>query len=432
MTERPLRLLYYVESLGLGGANQTTLTVAREMKRRGHHVLFASDDGPLQTLLDEAGIEHLRIRTRVRHPSRAAARILARRAVADDVDLLLPNGFDCTLDAVLAGLHARRPLFPTYGGMTVLPYPHPRLPRVNLFSEELLADLVQRHGWNRRGTYNLIARIDAERFHPGVSGDALRREWGLEGNGPVLATVCRHDALKLGGVRTLLDAALDLRAAVPGIRILLVGDGSGHDTVRRRVDEIHSHAGDAFVHLPGSSRRTPEVFALADLVVANGARSALEGMACGRAVLSVGPNGYCGAFTPESIAGFRRFNFDKGRLADNPLASTANLVRDVKRLLGEADLLARLERFSIDYAREHLTIQGAASRYEAAYREAIADPPLPALAMRIHWWATVARYYRHRLLRRASAGRNAPDALAPPPPGVDPEWERGRLEAFAP
>jgi hypothetical protein len=41
-TGRRLRLLYYVECLGVGGAFQTTVTVAREMKRRGHEVVFLS------------------------------------------------------------------------------------------------------------------------------------------------------------------------------------------------------------------------------------------------------------------------------------------------------------------------------------------------------------------------------------------------------
>jgi hypothetical protein len=61
------------------------------------------------------------------------------------------------LDAVPAGLLTNRPVLPTYGGMFNLPYPHPRLPIVNAFNFELIADLVETYGWPRETLRNMIA-----------------------------------------------------------------------------------------------------------------------------------------------------------------------------------------------------------------------------------------------------------------------------------
>lgn len=432
MSRRPLRLLYFVDSLGLGGANQTTVTVARQMKANGHEVWFASEGGPLGDLLRQSGIPHVAVRTRVRHPSPAAVRALVGTIRAERIDLLCPNGFDCTLDAVAAAVLTGCPALPTYGGMVSPPYPHPWLPRVNVFSQELAADLARRHGW-RPGTFrNLIARIDGTRFHAGVSGGGLRAELGLGAAEPVLLMVCRQDDMKIAGVMTLLDAAPEIHQRCPAARIVLLGDGRRRPDVLSRVEEIHARAGSAFILAPGSSRRTPEAFAMADVVIANGARSALEGMACARPVISVGPNGFGGVFTPRSIESFRRFNFDKGRLVPNPVGARENLVGAVVRLLQDEPLRRRIGEFSLDYAGRHLVIQSAAAEYERVYAETVADPwggatGRPRVAA--NWAATVARYYLHRVTKRLRPTPGSPgDRLGPPPPGVDPDWRSGLLE----
>jgi glycosyltransferase involved in cell wall biosynthesis len=427
----PLSLLYYVEDLGVGGSVQTTVTVAREMKRRGHAVVFVSEDGPLRERLEEVGIEHRRVDTAVRHPYWPTTRLLARLVRRHRVDLLCPNGFDCTLDTVPAGLWTGTPVVPTYGGMYNLPYPHPRLPVVNLFSHEQIADLVESYGWPREICRNVIARIDAERFSEQVDGGALRAELGLSDEHRVLVTICRHDRLKLDGVLSLLGAAARIRRRVPAARLVLFGDGNAHDQVLARIEEVHREVGEPFVIAPGNTHRTPEAFAMADVVIANGARSALEGMACGRAVVSVGPNGFCGALTARSIAGFRRFNFDKGRLAGNPIAGADDLVACLARLVEDDALRAELERFSAAYARENLLIQSAAPEYERLYDEGLSlgwGGSAGRLRHAANWALVTARYLAYLARRRFgpdSPNRRLPSDLAPPPASVDPDWRVG-------
>jgi glycosyltransferase involved in cell wall biosynthesis len=346
-----------------------------------------------------------------------------------DITVLCPNGFDCTLDAVPAGLLTGCPVIPTYGGMFNLPYPHPRLPLVNVFSDELMVDLIERFGWKRGEFRHLIARIDQERFSPGVSGAALRAELGIPEGAKVLVMICRHDELKRDGVMTLLDAAEGIHGGAPDARIVLLGDGNAHAEILARIEAIHARAGSRFILAPGSSQRTAEAFAMSDLVVATGARSALEGMACARPVLSVGPNGFCGVLSPETIEGFRRFNFDKGRLAGNPLASRQILVDCLLRLLTDDALRREVGRFSESYAREHLLIQTAAPAYQAMYMEALEKWPsgrLARLGLFAGWVGTVLRFLAYRLKRRFGLiSAPPPEEVAPPPASLDPEWRVG-------
>jgi hypothetical protein len=169
---------------------------------------------------------------------------------------------------------------------------------------------------------------------------------------------------------------------------------------------------------------------MTDLIIANGARSGLEGMACGKPVISVGPNGFCGVFHPDSIAGFRRFNFDKGRLSGNPIGDVDNLAAAAARILSDEPLRRRLGEFSLEYARKHLVIQSAAAEYEKLYREALSQPSR-RWKVAYKWSSSVARYYGYRLGKRF---RRPPVAaayrLAPPPEGLDPDWRSGMLEAW--
>ncbi len=71
----------------------------------------------------------------------------------------------------------------------------------------------------------------ATRFHAGVSGDAVRAEFGLAG--PLVGLVANIRGSK--GHQFFLEAAPRVLAERPDTRFLIVGDGVGFDDVRRRV-----------------------------------------------------------------------------------------------------------------------------------------------------------------------------------------------------
>lgn len=430
MTQRPLRLLYLVESLGRGGANQTTLTVAVEMKRRGHFVVFCSEGGPLRHQLEDEGIPHVEVRTAGRHPSVSLARHLAATIRTQHIDLVCPNGFDCTLSAVPAALLTGRPVFPTYGGMFVPPYPHPWLPVVNVFAQEFVESFVGSHGWDRRECRNIVARVDGRRFHPGVSGEALRAELGLAADQPAVVVVCRLDRLKMRGAEVVLEAAPQVHRAHPGVKVVVFGEGSGLAEMQARAGALNGAAGTDFVLLPGATSRTPEAFALADLVIGNGARSTIEAMACGKPVVSVGANGFCGVITPRSVESFRRFNFYKGSFRENPYGEASHLADTVSRLLRSPALRGDLGAFGREYACQHLLVEGGCEEYERSYREAIACGGRLRTRVKVawRWMGAAAGFGWHRLAARLSPARRAwRDRPVDPPAGLDPDWQSGLL-----
>ena len=102
--------------------------------------------------------------------------------------------------------------------------------------------------------------LDTARFHPDVSGAAVRRELRLAG--PVIGLVANIRGSK--GHAYFLAAARAVLAERPDARFLIVGDGIGFDDVQRRVKEMGlEHR----VLMTGFRRDVPEVMAALDVLV---------------------------------------------------------------------------------------------------------------------------------------------------------------------
>ena len=102
--------------------------------------------------------------------------------------------------------------------------------------------------------------IDPARFHPGVSGRAVREELGVRGRAVGLVANIRGSK----GHRFFLDAARAVLRDAPDTRFLIVGDGIGAADIRRLVREMGL---DAHVIMTGFRRDIPEVMAALDVLV---------------------------------------------------------------------------------------------------------------------------------------------------------------------
>ena len=364
---RRLRILFYVDGLDIGGANQSTITTALALKRRGHEVFYASEDGPLRGKLEEAGIPHIRVNTKVDHPNLAAARRLAGVLDREGIEVVCPNGWDCLMDALLATIPRGIPVVPTFP--SVYPrYAHPRVPRAIVYSGEYRDALIRRYGWKPDSLEIFINRIDTDRFRPGLDGAAFRRRWGVAEGAPVVLMACRLDTMKIDGVRFFLDAIPMLAKRVPGVRIFLAGDGEWRDEVAGRVEALNGGSMSPLVLQTGRVHEMEMAFSAADVVVGNGARSGLEGLACGKPVVSVGPSGLAGAFTPENIEDFAYYNFDKGRVFDGSTRKDPEaLAETVASLLGDEKRRRELGQFGREFVVRRLGIEAGLARLEEIY-----------------------------------------------------------------
>jgi len=142
-----------------------------------------------------------------------------------------------------------------------------RLARRVITSGEAAGRVVAAAGVPAEHIVAIPPGIDTARFHPGVSGDAVRRELGLDA-APVVGLVANIRGSK--GHNVFLEAAQTVLTARPAARFLIVGDGIGFEEVKGRVNAMGLAAA---VSMTGFRRDIPEVMAALDVLVLPSIRS---------------------------------------------------------------------------------------------------------------------------------------------------------------
>ena len=203
----------------------------------------------------------------------------------------------------------------------------------------------------------ISAGVDSARFHPGVSGKAVRDELGL-GAAPVVGLVANVRGSK--GHNVFLDAARAVLAVAPETRFLIVGDGVGFDEVRSRVRQLGL---DARVRLTGFRRDIPEVMAALDVLALPSIRSEAipqvipQALAVGTPVVASTVGG-----SPELIR-----DGENGRLV--PPADPAALADAILELLREPERARAMARAGQVMVQARYTIDATMARTTAVYRE---------------------------------------------------------------
>ena len=211
-------------------------------------------------------------------------------------------------------------------------------------------------------THVIVNGVDGERVRAlGARGDFTRAGLGLRADAPVLLTVARFDPIK--GLDLLLRAVPFLAARVPGVQLLVVGDGPLRERLRALAREVG--AGDHVV-FAGAIPDAARVLPLGDLYVSASRGEGLplallEAMAAGLAVVATAVPGHTDV-VEDGVTGALVPADDPEALA----AAAAALVLDRPRRqsMGRAGRARVAERFD----RAHMVARIALLYREAANR----------------------------------------------------------------
>lgn len=271
-----MRIVYFVNSLDIGGSERVTMRTAEGMRLRGHDVRLWTGFAP-GPLAAECAPE-LQVRGLSEQPDTLKRRYVELwrelRAFRSDVyHGVLGCGLYGAAVARLAGVPA---VFTSYGstwlpGQTISARDRLKTRFLARFcdvchckSGGVVETYRDRYGLPPHKLVMVPNFLQVSRFpyrDAAVRAD-VRAELGLAADAPVCITVARVDGLK--GHDDLLHAARTVAGQRPDARFLIVGDGSYRPEAQRLVDELG--LGEQ-VLLVGARRDVPRLLGGADLFV---------------------------------------------------------------------------------------------------------------------------------------------------------------------
>ncbi len=141
--------------------------------------------------------------------------------------------------------------------------------------------------------------IDLTFFYPRPSNKNEYKNWGLSPEGNIITIISRFDDGKERPIIQLLQCAQVLANSLHGLHLFVVGDGSRFSQIKLLVNQIQAEAQNLSIHLVGRQNDVRPFIDIADLCLACD-RTAMEAMACRRAVFAMNGCGFAGAIDTEN------------------------------------------------------------------------------------------------------------------------------------
>jgi len=300
-------IMYIIDSLRIGGAEELLLTVAKKTDRQKYNisVVCLFDEGPLANEIRTTGVkvEFLRMRSRYDLPTFIK---LVRLIRNEDIKIVHTHLFDSNFFGRMAAKLAGVPVI-VATEHNVYSWKKRRhifvdrlmarfTDRIIAVSEAVKAWTVKHENIDLEKFVTIYNGIDVSRFALPINVDEKKKELRLDPRFPVIGTVGTLTEQK--GHKYLLEALAKVTEVIPDVKLLIVGDGH----LRTELEELSAEFGvGENVIFCGCRRDIPEILAILDLFVLSSLGEGLslvtlEAQVCGKPVVASNVDGI-----PEAV-----------------------------------------------------------------------------------------------------------------------------------
>ena len=364
---------HVIHALGVGGAEVLVDQMVRRMSNEFRCVVAVLDEiGDIGERLQQNGItvEHLH-----RQPGidRGCARRLQEFADREEVQIL--HAHQCTpfFQAMLSrGITGRRPVVFTEHGRHFPDTPSRKRAIVNrllLRSCDRLVGcgaavrqaLIDNEGLPASRVEVIYNGVDLKAIGKPTFGarERIREEFGIAPTDFVAVLVARLHELK--DHQTALRAVDQARRSIPGLRLLLAGDGDQRAAIERTISE---RGLDQTVILAGTRKDVPDLLAASDVFLMSSISegiplTVIEAMAARLPVVSTAVGGLP-EIIQHGVTGLLAGSGDDGALAES-----------LTRIAQNADLRQQLIDNAATRAVERFSLDGMLNSYRKVYRDVL-------------------------------------------------------------
>jgi glycosyltransferase involved in cell wall biosynthesis len=306
-------LLQVVPELETGGAEQTTIDIARAVVAAGGRALVASRGGRMAPRLKEAGGELFAMPAQSKNPLVIIGNAvrLSRLIREQNVSIIHARSRAPAVSALIAARATGIPYLATYHGVYRAKSAIKRLYNsVMTRGEVVIANseftrerVIAEHNIDPDKVIAINRGVDLERFDPAaVSPErvaTLAAGWKIAPGDRRVKILLAGRLTRWKGQKLLIDAAVRLKAeGREDFLILLAGDDQGRGSYRSELDTAIRRAGlDDAVRIVGHCNDMPAAYLVADVACAPSldpepfGRTAVEPQLMGRPVLAADHGG---------------------------------------------------------------------------------------------------------------------------------------------
>ncbi len=312
-----MKILMALNGLDIGGAETHVVELSKEIMRRGHQVIMVSSGGVYQKEVEDAGITHYTVKL----TSRSFGDISkSKKHLREIIEKEKPD---------IVHAHARIPGF-------LLDAVHKESGKAFVFvttahwtfdtsfliksltrwgektlavSDDLKKYLLKYYPEVKEDNiYISINGIDGGKFSKDTDGSRVAKEFDLTSGARRIVYVSRLNPAVCAPAYGLVDKIAELDKAVPGIEVIIVGDGDCYKDMKAKADEANAKLGRRALIMAGPRTDINEIHANAEVCVGV-SRAILEPMIMEKKCVVAGQEGYIGILTPDKLDTAIKCNF---------------------------------------------------------------------------------------------------------------------------
>lgn len=360
-----VNILWYHSRMNVGGV-MNSIWLAERLVKKGHHVVFLAEEGPLSAELAPRGIQFRPIEyARHKHPSIGSIKLVMKaiRKVKADITwtMHVPCAFELYFAAVMTGI----PVYPLYGMPLIPKYRMPISGNVGVVLPRL-KDYFVKLGMSPDNITVIHGRLNGDEFRPMSERPRfLRKKFNIPEGNRIIVLISRIHRGKWGSILLFANAANHLAKIRSDVTCVVVGGGEKFGELQQLSEEGNS--GRYFPSIILTDMvvgNIPEIMNEADIVIGMGSTCPLA-MLCGRPVIAIGNNGYSDVVSPETISQIIQWHFNLHY--EGPEQQPEFLVTQITDLLEDESRRSQLSSFGRRLGLQNFDISIGANLLERAF-----------------------------------------------------------------
>lgn len=343
-----IRVLMLVDALNVGGTETHVLNITKKLIDMGVYVVVATSGGPMEGIMNSYGIKTIKIPIQGDYISNkkknGMMHTLKKIIDEEKINIIHAHLFaSMQLASELYRLY-QIPYVITIHGLF---YPNDVLYSTCLeasciiaVSEPVKKMLSEKLGNRLKDKVIVIPNgISEEIFNNTSAGIDVRKELDIPKSSKILCYCSRLDWNKTEVARAFLFSFSQLINNHTDVHAVIVGDGSGKQSIEKEAEIINQMVKKNVVHVIGAKVNVIPYYRQSSVVIGT-ARVALEAMMCRKPVIAIGNQGYTGIINSDNKSIQWKMYFGDHDALEKP--NVSKLLKDIKYLLGSSQRSKRV------------------------------------------------------------------------------------------